>query len=120
MTSSYPAEVHATVLTKRDVERWAEERCVLHCAEETSSQDLYDDYVAWTSSTGWFVASRRAFGDALTEMPGLTKRKTMGVIVYRGIGLACMPTPRVPKNSAPQEKNANGTQELRTDQSSTS
>lgn len=65
---------------------WLEENCVLGDEYESGSKELRDNYGAYT---GWRNISTTKFGRLLSDHR-FEKRKTGGVVKWKGIGLANM------------------------------
>jgi len=62
------------------------ERCIQSKMYETTAKALYTTYLAWCDQSGEKPVSQRSLGLSLRER-GLTKFKSRGHVVWRGIGL---------------------------------
>lgn len=69
-----------------DLKLWLAECCELGDSYQTRATLLYKSYVNWKKSRGDSVPSMTLFGGQLKAVPGLTKRRSGGVI-YGGIRL---------------------------------
>jgi len=70
-----------------DLLLWVEERCFMHAGARSQSSPLYEDYVKWLRSRGQQAPSMKLWGERMSALEGVTKRKSDGVMVYVGIGL---------------------------------
>ena len=70
-----------------DLSLWLDERCCLVESARSKAADLYKDYAAWLRVRGQQAPSQKRWADRMAVQDGVTKLKSCGVMVYRGIGL---------------------------------
>lgn len=81
----FATRIDATARTVTQVKRWVSAQCLLNCQAETGATALYRSYATWAKVNSDFVATQKAFSESLLEVGDISKRKTRGLIVYRGI-----------------------------------
>ncbi len=70
-----------------DLAQWVDERCVRTAEAKAKASPLYGDYVAWTKARGQNAPAMKTWAERMSVLPGVSKRKTDGVMQYLGIGL---------------------------------
>jgi putative DNA primase/helicase len=70
-----------------DLMLWIDERCFVGADAKSKATPLYDDYVKWLKARGQQVPSMKLWGDRMAALDSVSKHKSDGVKVYRGIGL---------------------------------
>lgn len=70
-----------------DLQMWIDECCVLTSSARTKATPLYGNYLGWLKARGQHAPSMKTWADRLSTVPGITKRKSNGTIVYDGIGV---------------------------------
>lgn len=84
--SSVAAASNDYMVENDDLQAWIEERCVLAPGALGKAAQLYGNYLSWLKSRGQHAPSMRTWGERMSVIQGVTKRKSNGV-VYDGIGL---------------------------------
>jgi putative DNA primase/helicase len=67
--------------------RWIEERCVIDKTLAIKPGLLQTDYNAWAKANGENQLGNNDFAEMIDRMPGLSRAKTNGVRLIKGIGL---------------------------------
>lgn len=70
-----------------DLAAWLDERCVRQPGAQGKASDLYADFSTWTKARGQHVPAMRTWAERLSVVQGVSKVKSHGAMVYRGIGL---------------------------------
>lgn len=70
-----------------DLQMWIDERCFLGAGAWTKATPLYSNYLGWLKSRGQHAPAMKTWADRLSLVPGISKRKSNGTMVYDGIGL---------------------------------
>lgn len=70
-----------------DLSAWIEENCVLLAGVKTQSTPLYGNYVSWLKTRGQHAPAIKTWGDRMSVVTGIERRKSHGVVVYIGIAL---------------------------------
>lgn len=94
----FATRIDATSRTVSQVNSWVNSCCVLNREAETNSTALYRAYVEWAGEHSDFVATHKAFSVSLLEVGDVSKRKTKGLIVYRGIVIRQLSSSQVQKD----------------------
>jgi putative DNA primase/helicase len=84
---SVEAASHEYMQENDDLSMWMDECCVRVPAARCKATLLYGNYLAWLKVRGQHAPSMKSWADAMSVVPGLSKRKSHGSILYEGIGL---------------------------------
>ena len=85
--SSVSAASAAYMGENDDLSLWLDECCSTHAAATGQAATLYGHYVNWVKARGQHAPSQRVWADRLGAVPGITKRKSDGRMLYQGVGL---------------------------------
>lgn len=66
---------------------WMEERCILDGTLQTKPGVLLADFNSWAQANGFITFTNNAMAEALDRQSGLSRVKTNGVRLVKGIGL---------------------------------
>lgn len=72
---------------REDLQRWMDEECVMDIGARSGAMDLYGSFAAWKNGQRHYVATLSEWGREMQKCTKVSKLKTMGRIVYRGIRL---------------------------------
>ncbi len=74
-----------------DLANWIEECCVLTPGAKAKASALYHSYMGFLKARGQHVPAMKTWADRMSLVEGVTKSKSMGVMVYAGMGLRVEP-----------------------------
>lgn len=72
---------------REDLQQWLKEECVMDIGARSGATDLYRSFAAWKTKQHHYVSTLSEWGREMQKCTQVSKLKTMGRIVYRGIRL---------------------------------
>lgn len=72
---------------REDLQQWIDEECVMDIGARSGATALYGSFAAWKRRQGHYAATLSEWGREMQKCEKVSKLKTMGRIVYRGIRL---------------------------------
>lgn len=76
---------------REDLQQWINEECVMDIGARSGATALYDSFANWKNRQGHYVATLCEWGREMQKCTKVSKLKTMGRIMYRGIRLRSTP-----------------------------
>lgn len=72
---------------REDLRQWMDEECVLDIGARTRAKDLFKSFEAWKEKRNQWRPTVCEWGLLMRDVESVSKIKSMGVIVYRGISI---------------------------------
>jgi putative DNA primase/helicase len=76
-----------------DIAQWLDECCVLLPGARGKATPLYHSYMGFLKARGQHVPAMKTWGDRMSLVEGVSKIKSDGVMIYRGVGLKAFEEP---------------------------